>query len=47
MTDRSAGTPLWLRRTGWLLAIWAISVAGLAIVALAFRLLMRSAGLTD
>jgi hypothetical protein len=47
MTDRFAGTALWLRRTGWLVAIWTISVAGLALVALALRLLMKSAGLTD
>jgi hypothetical protein len=39
--DRS----LWYR-VGWLLLIWAASVASLGIVALAFRLLMSAAGLT-
>lgn len=37
---------LWLRRIGWLVAIWAASVIGLGVVALLFRVLMRAAGLT-
>jgi cytochrome bd-type quinol oxidase subunit 2 len=36
----------WLRRVGWLVAIWASSVAALALVAGALRLAMRAAGLT-
>ena len=36
----------WWYRVGWLLLIWAASVASLGIVALAFRLLMSAAGLT-
>ena len=36
----------WLRRVGWLILIWALSVAGLGLVALLFRLLMAAAGLT-
>ena len=35
----------WLRRGGWFLALWLVSVAALAIVALAFRLMMTAAGL--
>jgi hypothetical protein len=38
--------PAWLRRSGWLLVIWAASVAALAVAALLFRLLMKAAGLT-
>jgi hypothetical protein len=37
---------LWLRRIGWLVLIWAGSIAALAVVALLFRLLMNLAGLT-
>jgi len=36
----------WLSRIGWLILIWAASIAALAIVALLFRLLMGAAGLT-
>jgi hypothetical protein len=47
MLQRSA-TPLpsWPRRIGWLILIWAASVAALAVVALAFRVLMKLAGLS-
>lgn len=37
--------PLW-RRLGWLAAIWALSVAALAVFAYGFRFLMGLAGLT-
>jgi Protein of unknown function (DUF2474) len=37
---------LWLRRTGWLVLIWAASVASLGVVALLFRLMMKAAGLS-
>lgn len=37
---------LWLRRLGWLLLIWAASVAALAAVALGLRLLMGWVGMT-
>lgn len=37
---------LWLRRIGWLLALWTASIAVLAIVALFIRMLMQSAGMT-
>ncbi|WP_245295224.1 DUF2474 domain-containing protein [Manganibacter manganicus] len=36
----------WLSRIGWLILIWAASIAVLAIVALLFRVLMGAAGLT-
>jgi hypothetical protein len=35
-----------LRRTGWLVLIWALSVLTLAVVATLFRGLMTLAGLT-
>jgi hypothetical protein len=36
----------WLRRLGWLVLLWAASVALLAVVALIFRMIMNFAGLT-
>jgi hypothetical protein len=36
----------WLRRIGWLVLIWAASVAALGVVALIFHVLMSLAGLT-
>jgi hypothetical protein len=36
---------LWLRRFGWLVAIWAASVAALALAAALMRLLMHAAGM--
>ena len=41
-----AGRGKWLRRFGWLLAIWLSSVGTLFAVALVFRWLMRAVGLT-
>jgi hypothetical protein len=38
-------TRLWLRRLGWLIALWAGSVLALAALAALIRLLMTSAGL--
>ncbi|MES2756689.1 MAG: DUF2474 family protein [Pseudomonadota bacterium] len=35
----------WLSRFGWLLAIWAASVAALALAAWLMRLLMRAVGM--
>jgi hypothetical protein len=37
---------LWLRRVGWLILIWAASVAALGAVALVLRAIMSVAGLT-
>ena len=36
----------WSKRIGWLVLLWAGSVAVLAIVAALIRVVMRSAGLT-
>ncbi|HEY0146412.1 MAG TPA: DUF2474 domain-containing protein [Methylovirgula sp.] len=36
----------WLKRIGWLVLIWTLSVLALGIVALLFRALMKLAGLT-
>lgn len=36
----------WLRRIAWLVAIWAASIAVLAIVAYGLRLVMNAAGMT-
>lgn len=36
---------LWLRRIGWLVALWAASVAALGLAAWLMRLSMRAAGL--
>lgn len=40
-----AGVRMWLKRFGWLVLIWAGSVAALAAMALMLRLLMNMAGL--
>ena len=45
-TDPGSGGRKWVRRFGWLLAIWAASVGCLFAVALVFRWLMRAVGLT-
>ena len=36
----------WLKRIGWLVLIWTLSVLALGIVAVVFRVLMKLAGLT-
>lgn len=36
---------LWIRRVGWLLALWLGGVAALGAVALALRVLMHAAGM--
>jgi hypothetical protein len=46
MRTEPAAQRSWPRRIGWLVAIWAASVAALGLVALLFRLLMSAAGLT-
>ncbi|HUH91387.1 MAG TPA: DUF2474 domain-containing protein [Lysobacter sp.] len=44
---RSGPSPRhWWKRIGWLVLIWLASVASLAVVAYALKLLMRSAGMT-
>mgnify|MGYP001239112202 CR=1 FL=1 len=42
-----AGKPGWLPRIGWVVLIWAASVAGLGFAAMALRMLMRLAGMTS
>jgi hypothetical protein len=42
----SVGVPTWLQRVGWLVLIWAASVAALGVVAGLFRVVMNLAGLT-
>lgn len=44
-----AGAPaarMWLKRTGWLVLIWAASVCALGLCALLLRLLMRGVGMS-
>jgi hypothetical protein len=38
--------PAWLRRIGWLMLIWTVSVLALGAVAMLFRLVMNASGLT-
>ncbi len=45
ITDKKPG-PRWLRRVAWLIAIWAASIAALAVVSYALRLVMNAVGLT-
>jgi hypothetical protein len=40
------GRSSWLRRIGWLILIWTLSVLALGVVALLIRLLMTAAGMT-
>ena len=42
----AAGHFTWPKRIGWLVLLWAASVAGLAILAVLVRALMFAAGLT-
>ena len=37
--------PLWLRRLGWMLALWVGGVAALGVVAWLLRVLMHAAGM--
>lgn len=38
--------PSWLRRIGWLVLIWTLSVLALAAVAAVIRVIMTAVGLT-
>ncbi|MDR3487512.1 MAG: DUF2474 domain-containing protein [Bradyrhizobium sp.] len=40
-----AAPPTWLKRIGWLVLIWALSVLALGTLALVLRFLMTLAGL--
>jgi len=44
--SRTVTKHLWLRRVGWLVLIWGLSVLALAVVAGLFRVFMGFAGLT-
>ncbi|MFC5521337.1 DUF2474 domain-containing protein [Polaromonas jejuensis] len=46
MEERRPGLSTWLKRSGWLVLIWAASVATLGVAAWLLRLLMRAAGFT-
>ncbi|HTB65347.1 MAG TPA: DUF2474 domain-containing protein [Steroidobacteraceae bacterium] len=41
-----SGQRLWVRRIGWFIVIWLVSVISLAVVAGLLRTLMNFAGLT-
>jgi Protein of unknown function (DUF2474) len=43
---RGSGQPVWVRRIGWFVAIWLVSVIVLASAAALLRALMNFAGLT-
>ena len=42
---RTRLAPLWLRRLGWMVALWAGGVAALFLVASLIRLVMHAAGM--
>ncbi|MCK1478234.1 DUF2474 domain-containing protein [Bradyrhizobium sp. 197] len=44
--ERRTSLPTWPWRIGWLDLIWTASVVSLAILSIAFRMLMNLAGLT-
>jgi hypothetical protein len=43
--ENDTSAPFW-KRLGWLVLIWALSVAALGVAAAALRLLMNAAGMT-
>lgn len=47
MEQLQSHRPTWFKRLGWLAIIWVASVGALAIVAMIFRWIMNSAGLTS
>ena len=42
----ASGGRLWVRRVGWFIMLWTVSVVALAVVADLLRTLMHFAGLT-
>lgn len=47
MNTEKNHSPGWTKRIGWLVLIWLVSVGALGIVAMIFRFMMKSAGLTE
>ncbi|HEY0236706.1 MAG TPA: DUF2474 domain-containing protein [Afipia sp.] len=47
MKSQRTSAVIWLSRFGWLVLLWSGSIVALAIVALIFRFVMRSAGMTS
>lgn len=45
-SGRRKTAALWMRRIGWLIAIWGGSIAVLSVVAYVLRLVMNAAGMT-
>jgi hypothetical protein len=46
VSPTGSGHRLWIRRVGWLILIWTLSVIALAVVAALLRTLMNFAGLS-
>ena len=46
MRGRPADRPRWRSRVGWLILIWAMSVAFMGLAAYLIKLLMRAVGLS-
>jgi hypothetical protein len=46
VTPTGSGPRLWVRRVGWLILIWTLSVSALAVVAALLHTLMNIAGLS-
>ncbi len=45
--DRKSDAPdSWMKRIGWLVLIWGLSVLALGLVAYGFRFVMKAAGLS-
>jgi Protein of unknown function (DUF2474) len=47
VSPTGCGNRLWVRRVGWLILIWTLSVTALGIVAVLLRTFMNIAGLTS
>lgn len=45
MPSAASARTIWLRRVGWLVLIWTMSVSAMGLVALFFRLIMSASGL--
>ena len=46
MSRQPVQKPLWPKRLAWLLGIWAVSIAALALAAYLLRLVMNAVGMT-